>query len=639
MSLPTNPQAMSASERLILETLNQQGETLSYQTKVLQSLTNQITRQRRNDEKVSKKQTPSSRVERNKKSSDDYLEKFKDYSAEVFGKAMGDIREYFASQTSNEKPTTVKMSETTKSDDTKNDKAKDKKSKNTDDRDIIKNILESMVVTNKYQEQLTENLKSLKTLSDKTLTSVSLIQDDINIIKTSNDSDNDVKINEKPASENPNKRTPLNTKTVNNNEPLDIIKFSKSIGLEVSSRLIPSVDKLGQTFTDNIEYAVNTLSEILINNQSNSVGADVDGSRRRGRAGSRPANSGTGTVPSPAPVGSNPLGAAAAAAPVLSQTLPFAASLLAAPVLLSTMDNPEDLDRMREKEKREKEAKKKIDDAKPTRESRGKLEKLKQVEPGEIIPFNGIEYIKQPDGTLADKAGKALPANIQKNVEDTYLKFLNTKGQSSVSFEREMTTKLNELNSSEKPNNTEVLNKEKLDNQKPRGGRGGAAAGEEEEYKRVQRVQRAEKLPKEITDWAEKRYKDINIKDPNYLGESKNSKILDWLEQNQDFIKRNPNYNLNKKEESNPEKVKSKSEKVSQNLNTLPMASILKTADNENAALTESTAIASAPIIVNNNTTVASSGSGSGMSFVSGSPVNTNTAINDFFRYNGRIFA
>jgi hypothetical protein len=621
---------MSASERLILETLHQQGETLSYQTKVLQSLTNQLTRQRRNDEKVSKKQTPSPRVERNKKSSDDYLEKFKDYSAEVFGKAMGDIREYFASQTSNEKPTTVKMSEATKPVDTKNNK----KSKNTEDRDIIKNILESMVVTNKYQEQLTENLKSLKILSDKTLTSVSLIQDDINIIKTSNDSENDVKINDKPASENPNKRTPLNTKTVNNNEPLDIVKFSKAIGLEISSRLIPSFDKLGQTFTDNIEYAVNTLSEIL-DNQSNST--TLAGAPRRGN----------GRVSSPAPAGANPAGVpaagapAAAALPALTNALPFAtaaASLLATPVLLSTMDDPKDLDRMRKKEKAEKEAAEK---QKGSRKAEGKLETNKQkyteVPEGEIVPYNGIDYKKQADGSLADKAGKALPANIQQDVEDAYLKFLNKKGLSSLSFEKEMSTKLDELNSSEKPN-TEVPNKEKLDNEKPRGGRGGPAAGQEEEYKRVQRVQRAEKLPKEITDWAEKRYKDINMKNPNYIGESKNSKILDWLEENQDFIKRNPNYNLNKKE-LKPENVKPKSQKVSQNLDTQPMASILKTADNENAALTESTAIAAAPIIVNNNTTVASTGSGSGMSFVSGSPVNTNTAINDFFRYNGRIFA
>ena len=630
MSLPTNPQAMSASERLILETLHQQGETLSYQTKVLQGLTNQLTRQRRNDEKVSKKQTPSPRVERNKKSSDDYLEKFKDYSAEVFGKAMGDIREYFASQMKTEKPTFSKMSEAAEPADTKNEKAKDKKSKNTEDKDIIKNILQSMVVTNKYQEQLTENLKSLKTLSDKTLTSVSLIQDDINIIKTSNDSDNDTKINEKLISENPNKRTPLNKKTVNNEDPLDIVKFSKAIGLEVSSRLIPSFDKLGQTFTDNIEYAVNTLSEIL-NNQSNST--TLAGSPGRGRAGRVP-------IPTPSS-GSLPSASAPAAAalPALN-ALPLAAtaaSLLAAPVLLSTMDDPEDLDRMRKKEKAEKEAELK---QKGSRKAEGKLDnkqKYTEIPEGEVVPFNGIDYKKQPDGTLADKTGKALPSNIQQNVEDAYLKFLNKKGQSSVSFEKDMADRVNTLNSSEKSNDAEVLNKEKLNNEKPRGGRGGAAAGQEEEYKRVQRVQRAEKLPKEITDWAEKRYKDINIKDPNYLGESKNSKILDWLEKNQDFIKRNPTYNLNKQEKET--KVKPKPDKVSQNLNAQPMASILKTADNENAALTESTAIASAPIVVNNNTTVASSGSGSGMSFVSGSPVNTNTAINDFFRYNGRIFA
>jgi len=636
MSLPTNPQAMSASERLILETLHQQGETLSYQTKVLQSLTNQITRQRRNDEKVSKKQTPSPRVERNKKSSDDYLEKFKDYSAEVFGKAMGDIREYFASQTSNEKPNTVKMSEATKPVDTKNDKAKDKKSKNTDDRDIIKNILESMVVTNKYQEQLTENLKSLKTLSDKTLTSVSLIQDDINIIKTSNDSDNDVKTNEKPASENPNKRTPLNTKTVNNNEPLDIVKFSKSIGLEVSSRLIPPLDKLGKTFTDNIEYAVETLSEILNNNQANSrMPVGVPGTSPVQLPGNK-----NQPTPKRVPSSTAPAAGALPLAGAASRVLGASLGLLAAPVLLSTMDDPEDLDRMRKKEKAEKEAAAK---QKGSRQAEGRLETNKQkyaeVPEGEVVPYNGKDYKKQADGSLADDKGNVLTPNVQKNVEAVYLDYLNKKGQSSVSFEKEMTTKLDALNNSGKPINTEVPNKEKLDNQKPRGGRGGAAAGEEEEYKRVQRVQRAEKLPKEITDWAEQRYKDINIKDPNYLGESKNSKILDWLEKNQDFIKRNPNYNLNKKEESKSENIKPKSEKVSQNLNTMPMASILKTADNENAALTENTAISAAPIIVNNNTTVASSGSGSGMSFVSGSPVNTNTAINDFFRYNGRIFA
>ena len=129
------------------------------------------------------------------------------------------------------------------------------------------------------------------------------------------------------------------------------------------------------------------------------------------------------------------------------------------------------------------------------------------------------------------------------------------------------------------------------------------------------------------------------MKDPNYLGESKNSKILDWLEQNQDFIKRNPNYNLNKKEESTLEKVKPKSDKVSQNLDMQPMASILKGVETENTVLSENNSMNATPIVVNNNTTVASTGSGSGMSFVSGSPVNTNTAINDFFRYNGRIFA
>lgn len=621
MSLPTNPQAMSASERLILETLYQQGETLSYQTKVLQSLTNQITRQRRNDEKVSKKQNPSPMVERNKKSSDDYLEKFKDYSAEVFGKAMGDIREYFASQMKTEKPTFLKTSEAAGPADTKNEKAKDKKSKNTEDKDVIKNILQSMVVTNKYQEQLTENLKSLKILSDKTLTSVSLIQDDINTIKTSNNSENDTIINEKNISENSNKRTPVNAKTVKNNDPLDIVKFSKVIGLEVSSRLIPSVDKLGKTFTDGIEYAVNTLSEIL-NNQSNSTTLASAPGRRNGQ------------VPSPAPSGVNPPGAPAAAGalPALSNALPFATAataFLAAPVLLSTMDDPEDLDRMRKKEKAEKEAAAK---QKGSRKAEGKLETNKQkyteVPEGEVVPFNGNDYKKQADGSLADSKGNVLSPNIQKNVESVYLDHLNKKGMSSVDFNKEMNSKMDQLL------NTNSDNKEKPRSGEGRGGGGFDQVEQAEQYKRLQR---AEKLPEEAINWAEKRYNDPNMRDPGYLAEPKNSEILKWLEQNQGFIKRNPAYNLNKQENEN--KVKPKSDKVSQNLDAQPMASILKGAETESAVLSENNSMNNAPIIVNNNTTVASSGSGSGMSFVSGSPVNTNTAINDFFRYNGRIFA
>jgi len=615
MSLPTNPQAMSASERLILETLHQQGETLSYQTKVLQSLTNQLTRQRRNEEKVSKKQKPSPMVDKNKRNSDDYLEKFKDYSAEIFGKAMGDIREYFTTQTKNEKPKTPAMSESSG--------PKNKKSKNTEDKDVLKNILQSMVVTTKYQEQLTENLKSLKILSDKTLTSVSLMQDDINTIKTSNESDSDIKINEKPISGNQNKRTPLNTKTVKNNDTLDIVKFSKAIGLEVSSRLIPPLDKLGKTFTDNIEYAVETLSEILNNNQANS-GMPV------GVPGTAPVQlPGNKNQPTPKRVPSSTAPAAGALplAGAASGVLGASLGLLAAPVLLSTMDDPEDLDRMRKKEKAEKEAAAK---QKGSRQAEGRLETNKQkyaeVPEGEVVPYNGKDYKKQADGSLADDKGNVLTPNVQKNVEAVYLDYLNKKGVSSVEFNKEMNSKMNQLL------NQNSDNKEKINST----GQRGLGFGEKENY---ERVQRAEKLPKEITDWAEKRYKDNNMKDPNYLGESKNSKILDWLEQNQDFIKRNPNYNLNKKEESTLEKVKPKSDKVSQNLDMQPMASILKGVETENTVLSENNSMNATPIVVNNNTTVASTGSGSGMSFVSGSPVNTNTAINDFFRYNGRIFA
>ena len=519
---------------------------------------------------------------------------------------------------------------------------------------IWKEINFSIKFANKYQEQLTENLKSLKTLSDKTLTSVSSMRDAINTIdKDTNENtvstvpsiqnEDNIKLSnnniDKDTSNNENKRTPLNTKTVKNSDPLDIVKFSKAIGIEVSSRLIPSFDKLGKTFTDGIEYAVDTLSEILRNNQSNST--TLAGAPGRGRVGSGPAPTPrSGSLPSAA-------GAPAAAAlPALSNALPLATaatSLLAAPILLSAMDDPKDLDRMREKEKAEKEAKKKADAAKPNRQTQGKLEALKQIEPGEIIPFNGIDYTKQPDGTLADKTGKILPSDIQKTLEDTYLRFLNKKGATTKDIQNRVGESFEKLDPTvtfddlkNKPRSMQSNNTENKDNEKPRGGRGGAAAGQKEDY---ERLKRAEKLPDEVMTWAEKRYKDPNMREPGYLAEPKNSEILKWLEQNQDYIKRNPNYNLNKKEESTPKNVKPKSEKVSQNLDAQPMASILKGAETESAVLSENNSMNNAPIVVNNNTTVASTGSGSGMSFVSGSPVNTNTAINDFFRYNGRIFA
>jgi hypothetical protein len=197
--------------------------------------------------------------------------------------------------------------------------------------------------------------------------------------------------------------------------------------------------------------------------------------------------------------------------------------------------------------------------------------------------------------------------------------------------------------------NSSLSKQSSKNDEKPRASRGGPEAGQKEEY---ERLQRAKKLPDQIKEWAVKRYNDPNLRDPEVLADPKYNKILDYLEKHQNYIIKNPNHDLNKKELTpenvnsvKPKKVslnsaeESKPEKVTQRLDAQPMASILKGVEKESAVLAEKTDVPAAPIIVNNNTTVASSGSGSGMSFVSGSPVNTNNAINDFFRYNGRIFA
>jgi LysM repeat protein len=52
--LPTNPQALTATDRAVLDNLKQQGEQIDRQTKVLETLVDKVTRQMRSDEKLEK---------------------------------------------------------------------------------------------------------------------------------------------------------------------------------------------------------------------------------------------------------------------------------------------------------------------------------------------------------------------------------------------------------------------------------------------------------------------------------------------------------------------------------------------------------------------------------------------------------
>jgi hypothetical protein len=157
-------------------------------------------------------------------------------------------------------------------------------------------------------------------------------------------------------------------------------------------------------------------------------------------------------------------------------------------------------------------------------------------------------------------------------------------------------------------------------------------AEKQKEKERLERLKAAEKIDPKALEWAKKRYKDPNLSDPGYLSQEKNKSILEWLQQekNQDYIKRNPNYNLDSKVA--PEK---KSE-VNLNQQKNDKTEMLNQVTDTKMALADSKK--EQPIIITNNNTNTGGGSDPApIGFGSASPRNTSTAINDYFRNNGRL--
>jgi len=270
--LPTNAQSLNAADRAVLENLKQQGEQIDRQTKVLETLVDKVTRQMRSDDRLEK----SGKKDKNKLEGDT---KVNDIPGVLFDKFSDKLND-FISYSSN----AIK------------DKFKDEKSKpaekqeiakkekeQTDDLDVLKSILENMVSSSKYQEQMLEHTKTMQAIADKTFVSINDLKDNLQNIEQPEIANTTEKINES----NPDKKENTANKIKSNKEKqipalfkskeasetttegigLTGEKIPDSIGVSVGKNLKPQFDVLGKTLKDalsdgfyNLQTAIESLN-------------------------------------------------------------------------------------------------------------------------------------------------------------------------------------------------------------------------------------------------------------------------------------------------------------------------------------------------------------------------------------------
>jgi len=174
MTLPFNPQAAANSDRLIIETLKTQGEQLTNQTEALKKLITQLSRQgqledkKRNNQKASTKTS----IENNSNSADFSEMPIKDLPKNIFkmlfGPGLDDIQKSFKSK--REKPKAKEEVDT-------------KEAKKEGEPDVLKEILEKFVTSDKFQEKMKEDTKALLMIADSTKASMSIVKDDLEYVK------------------------------------------------------------------------------------------------------------------------------------------------------------------------------------------------------------------------------------------------------------------------------------------------------------------------------------------------------------------------------------------------------------------------------------------------------------------------
>jgi len=304
--LPTNPQSLTATDRTVLENLRQQGDQIDRQTKVLETLIDRVTRQMRSGEKL-EKDSKKDEIGKDTKVKDVpgiLFDKFSDGLNDSISKGFNKIKDKFKDEKS--KP----------ADKPKEATAKDTPPKDTDKapkdgKDVLKNILNNMVTTSKYQEQMLEHTKAIQSIADKTLVSIDSLknivqpednpnienpeidkpkqkEDDVqNIVQpkdnTKIENPQNIEIDKPTQTEDDTKKIKSNTtkqvpalflskeKLENDTDTDKTIlkstdgKLPNSIGVAVGKSLKPQFDILGKIFKDSLTEGFDLLNESISN--------------------------------------------------------------------------------------------------------------------------------------------------------------------------------------------------------------------------------------------------------------------------------------------------------------------------------------------------------------------------------------
>jgi len=174
--LPINTQAQANTDKLILDTLQRQGEELSRQSKTLEKLVNELFKQTRSNDKVRSNAKAQASTDGKEQG---FLEK-------PMADLMKDLRNMFKFESggkemfkfeSGGKKKQSKDSASTEN--TTKDKPKG------EDQEVLKNILDKFVQMSEFQKQMTEHTKSLQMISDITKTNIAIMKDDFAYVKKS----------------------------------------------------------------------------------------------------------------------------------------------------------------------------------------------------------------------------------------------------------------------------------------------------------------------------------------------------------------------------------------------------------------------------------------------------------------------
>ena len=265
--LPTNPQSLTAADRSVLDNLKQQGEQINRQTRVLETLIDKVTRQMRSDERLEK----GSKKDKAEIKGDTRV---KDVPGIVFDKFSDSLNEFIKDMFKENKAKPIDKSKEPSLNN------KDKTSK--DEKDVLKNILNNMVTTSKYQEQMLEHTKALQTIADKTFVSINDLKDNLQNAEQP-ENNTTIEDTEKPKEDKKEKNVKkLKVETEKfkpmlaasndtafaaaNDEPtISAKKLPDSIGVSVGKNLKPQFDVLGKIFKDSLQEGFDQLDESISN--------------------------------------------------------------------------------------------------------------------------------------------------------------------------------------------------------------------------------------------------------------------------------------------------------------------------------------------------------------------------------------